>query len=29
MLRLDLEEYTGKAVKLEDLWVALVTELVN
>jgi hypothetical protein len=29
MLRLDLEEYTGKAVKLEDLWIALVTELVN
>jgi hypothetical protein len=28
MLRLDLEEYTGKAVKLEDLWVALITELV-
>ncbi len=29
MLRLDLEELTGTAVKLEDLWIALVSDLVN
>jgi hypothetical protein len=29
LLRLDLEELTGTAVKLEDLWIALVSDLIN